>query len=40
MAKGQGTRERIVAEAASLFNQRGFKGSSMSEVNGSRHPQA
>ena len=26
MPKGQKTRERIVAEAASLFNQRGFEG--------------
>ena len=25
MPKGQKTRERIVAEAASLFNQRGFE---------------
>src|SRR5215471_8423377 len=32
MPKGQRTRERIVAEAASLFNQRGFDGSSMSEL--------
>lgn len=32
MPKGQRTRERIVAEAASLFNQRGFEGSSMSEL--------
>ena len=32
MPKGQKTRERIVAEAASLFNQRGFKGSSISEL--------
>jgi len=31
-SKGQKTRERIVAEAANLFNQRGFEGSSMSEV--------
>jgi TetR/AcrR family transcriptional regulator, transcriptional repressor for nem operon len=31
-SKGQKTRERIVAEAASLFNQRGFEGSSMSDV--------
>jgi TetR/AcrR family transcriptional repressor of nem operon len=30
--KGQKTRERIVAEAASLFNQRGFEGSSMSDL--------
>jgi TetR/AcrR family transcriptional regulator, transcriptional repressor for nem operon len=32
MPKGQRTRERIVAEAASLFNQRGFEGGSMSEL--------
>jgi TetR/AcrR family transcriptional repressor of nem operon len=32
MPKGQKTRERIVAEAASLFNQHGFEGSSMSEL--------
>ncbi len=32
MPKGQKTRERIVAEAASLFNQRGFEGGSMSEL--------
>ena len=32
MAKGKTTRERIVTEAASLFNQRGFEGSSMSDV--------
>jgi TetR/AcrR family transcriptional regulator, transcriptional repressor for nem operon len=31
-SKGQKTRERIVAEAANLFNQRGFEGSSMSDV--------
>lgn len=31
-SKGQKTRERIVAEAAGLFNQRGFEGSSMSDV--------
>lgn len=31
-SKGQRTRERIVAEAANLFNQRGFEGSSMSDV--------
>jgi len=31
-SKGQKTRERIVAEAANLFNQRGFEGSSMSHV--------
>lgn len=32
MAKGQKTRERIIAEAATLFNQRGFEGGSMSEL--------
>ena len=32
MAKGKTTRERIVTEAANLFNQRGFEGSSMSDV--------
>ena len=32
MPKGQKTRQRIVAEAASLFNQHGFEGSSMSEL--------
>jgi TetR/AcrR family transcriptional regulator, transcriptional repressor for nem operon len=31
-SKGQKTRERIVAEAANLFNRRGFEGSSMSDV--------
>ena len=31
-SKGQKTRERIVAQAANLFNQRGFEGSSMSDV--------
>jgi TetR/AcrR family transcriptional regulator, transcriptional repressor for nem operon len=31
-SKGRKTRERIVAEAANLFNQRGFEGSSMSDV--------
>jgi TetR/AcrR family transcriptional regulator, transcriptional repressor for nem operon len=31
-SKGQKTRERIVAKAANLFNQRGFEGSSMSDV--------
>lgn len=30
--KGEKTRERIVAEAANLFNQRGFAGSSMADV--------
>jgi TetR/AcrR family transcriptional repressor of nem operon len=32
MSKGDETRQRIVAEAATLFNQRGFEGSSMSEL--------
>src|SRR5215469_13011703 len=32
MAKGQETRERIIAQAASLFNQRGFEGGSMSDL--------
>jgi AcrR family transcriptional regulator len=32
MFKGDETRQRIVAEAASLFNQRGFEGGSMSEL--------
>jgi TetR/AcrR family transcriptional repressor of nem operon len=32
MPKGQKTRQRIVAQAASLFNQHGFEGSSMSEL--------
>ena len=31
-SKGQKTREGIVAEAANLFNQRGFEGSSMSDL--------
>src|ERR1700745_1730885 len=31
-SKGQKTRERIVAQAANLFNQRGFEGSSMADV--------
>jgi TetR/AcrR family transcriptional regulator, transcriptional repressor for nem operon len=31
-SKGQKTRERIVAEAANLFNQRGFEGSAMSDL--------
>jgi len=30
--KGQKTRARIIAEAASLFNQRGFEGGSLSEL--------
>jgi TetR/AcrR family transcriptional repressor of nem operon len=32
MSKGEETRERIVVEAAALFNQRGYEGSSMSEL--------
>jgi TetR/AcrR family transcriptional repressor of nem operon len=32
MRKGDATRERIVAEAAPLFNQRGFAGCSMADV--------
>ena len=32
MSKGQETRQRIVAEAAGLFNQHGFEGGSMSEL--------
>src|SRR5882724_1597770 len=32
MSKGGETRQRIVAEAAALFNQRGFEGCSMSEL--------
>jgi TetR/AcrR family transcriptional repressor of nem operon len=32
MAKGERTRKRIVAQAAALFNQRGFEGGSMSEL--------
>lgn len=31
-SKGQKTRERIVAQAANLFNQRGFEGSSISDL--------
>jgi TetR/AcrR family transcriptional repressor of nem operon len=31
-SKGHKTRERIVAEAANLFYQHGFEGSSMSDV--------
>jgi TetR/AcrR family transcriptional regulator, transcriptional repressor for nem operon len=34
MPKGQKTRARIIAEAASLFNQRGFEGGSLSELMG------
>ncbi len=32
MSKGEETRRRIVAEAAALFNQHGFEGSSMSDL--------
>lgn len=32
MSKGEETRQRIVVEAAKLFNQRGFEGSSMSDL--------
>jgi TetR/AcrR family transcriptional regulator, transcriptional repressor for nem operon len=32
MPKGEKTRQRIVTEAARLFNQHGFEGSSMSEL--------
>jgi TetR/AcrR family transcriptional repressor of nem operon len=32
MSKGDETRQRIVAEAAKLFNQHGFEGGSMSEL--------
>lgn len=32
MSKGEETRQRIIASAAALFNQRGFEGSSMSEL--------
>lgn len=32
MSKGEDTRQRIVAEAAKLFNQHGFEGGSMSEL--------
>jgi TetR/AcrR family transcriptional repressor of nem operon len=32
MSKGDETRQRIVAQAATLFNQRGFEGGSMSEL--------
>jgi TetR/AcrR family transcriptional regulator, transcriptional repressor for nem operon len=32
MSKGEETRHRIVTEAATLFNQRGFEGGSMSEL--------
>lgn len=32
MAKGQETRERIVAKAAPLFNQQGYSGASMADI--------
>ncbi|HMF77784.1 MAG TPA: TetR/AcrR family transcriptional regulator [Bryobacteraceae bacterium] len=32
MTKGEQTRHRVVAEAAKLFNQRGYEGSSMSDI--------
>jgi TetR/AcrR family transcriptional repressor of nem operon len=32
MSKGEDTRERIVAEAAALFNQHGLEGTSMSDL--------
>jgi len=32
MSKGQLTRENIVAQAAALFNTRGFAGSSLAEL--------
>ena len=32
MSKGDETRRRVVAEAAALFNQHGFEGSSMSDL--------
>jgi TetR/AcrR family transcriptional repressor of nem operon len=32
MSKGEDTRQRIVTEAAKLFNQHGFEGGSMSEL--------
>jgi len=32
MSKGSETRRRIIAEAAALFNQHGFEGSSMAEL--------
>ena len=32
MSKGAKTRQRIVAQAAALFNQRGFEGSSMADL--------
>jgi TetR/AcrR family transcriptional regulator, transcriptional repressor for nem operon len=32
MSKGEATRQRIIAAAAALFNERGFEGSSVSEL--------
>lgn len=32
MSKGQATRERILEQAAALFNQKGFSGASMSDL--------
>ncbi len=32
MSKGEKTRQRIVAEAATLFNERGFEGGSMTDL--------
>ena len=32
MTKGEQTRQRLVAEAAGLFNQRGYEGSSMQDI--------
>jgi TetR/AcrR family transcriptional repressor of nem operon len=32
ISKGQGTRQRIIAEAAAIFNQRGYEGCSMQAI--------
>ncbi len=32
MRKGEATRQRIIAEAAPIFNQRGFDGCSMQDL--------
>ena len=32
MKKGERTRERIIRQAAPLFNQRGYEGSSINEI--------
>jgi TetR/AcrR family transcriptional repressor of nem operon len=32
MSKGEATRQRIIAQAAPLFNQRGYKGCSLSDI--------